>query len=157
MKKIYESCKNLIAKIFNKRRTEYMYMFVLDSMISVSAKDYLSKRMKTDSDYAGFGKDEERFREQLRIDVIRFVERDIVQHGKKIADNSVVFDTKEYKTYYIFASSSIRSDVYLTPVMLEIYAFKQIKKDNIFSYPFEQLLFKGMETEVKIYKFKIEC
>lgn len=126
--------KEIIAKLFSKKKIEYVYFFVLDSVTYNDAKKY----------------EEEKLRENL-INTIKY---DMALIGKEIVFTDLLSDFKQYKTYYILASDSIKTNKNMIVILLEIYAYKSKQQEELFTYKYQKI-FSKQKPQVEIFKF--EC
>jgi len=132
LKKILYYIKN----IFRKKQVELVYLFNLPT--------------------ATFDEEKKKHEESIRIDVFRFIEKDLISNKKQIEYTDMYLDMKKYMTYYFIASDTIKKCPYMLPTTYEIYSFIKTNIEN-FSYPMENLIFKIGSREINVKKFTIEC
>lgn len=123
----------ILKRIFTKQR-EYVYVFELEMMFEDSKR---------------------KIQEGLRIDVFNKIALDLSKVGKGIGMVDIWQDTKMFTTLYTIGSKEPKMYQDMIPLMYEIYAFKKIKKKEIFTYPVEECIFKVFGKEIKVLKFKV--
>ena len=126
-----------------------MYVFTLDTAI-ISMKGAMGVGTgKVRFDNVEDAKKTTLLREQM----IAFVTKDMLKMGKEVKGSDFIIDTKQHRTTYILTTDSIAANVYLQPPMLEVYAYHKINRIDVFSYPYEKLLFNNVE----VFKLKVKC
>ena len=64
---------------------------------------------------------------------------------------------KTYVTSFTVASAKPQVQHKILPLFYELYAYKKIKKLEKFTYKLEEQIFKVLNNEIKVLKFKVEC
>ena len=130
MKQFFIHIRNFFIKRF-----EMIYVFELDTVL--------------------IDEEKKRSEEGVRIDVLNKISLDLFKKGKKIQMVDIWQDTKAYVTHYTVGSAKPTDYQKIIPLLYEIYAYKKIKKTDVFTYPFEKCIFKIFGKEINILKFKV--
>lgn len=131
--------KKWIGKIRNlfRKKFEVVYSFELETIL-------IDEKKKQDQ-------------ELLRIDMVNYLNIDLLKDSKIIEYVDMWQDMKTYTTCYTFASVHPKKQPKVMPLFYELYAFKKLKKTAIFTYKFEERIFKVQNNDIKVLKFRIEC
>lgn len=123
--------------LFEKKECEYLYLCHL------SAVTFEEKNQQGEL--------------QLRTQIIEKIKHDLaINHKKEIEFSDLYAIPKDVSVLLLFGSASPHSNLFIRPLMYEIYAYKEKRDEKIFSYPLKTLLFKVNNVEIKVLKFTID-
>lgn len=114
------------------KRKEYLYLFILPTR--------------------SFDEEVQKEETGLRTQIIEFIKNDLLKSKKQILYSDIMVDSEASKTYFVFTSDNLSTNIFLRPIFYEIYAYKKSNK-IVFTYPIKKIFYQNIE----ILKFTIKC